>query len=59
MLKDRPREFTYEFVWFDGEEAVCGLGRVRQPGSPDNTYGSRYYVQAAKQGQGRSRRSRR
>ena len=22
VLKDQPREFTYEFVWFDGEEAV-------------------------------------
>ena len=26
MLKDQPREFTYEFVWFDGEEAVGRTG---------------------------------
>ena len=45
-----PREFTYELVWFDGEEAVCeGWDQCGGPGSPDNTYGSRYYVQAARQ----------
>ena len=54
-LKDRPREFTYELVWFDGEEAVCrgwddcGESRLNtwtpaKPGNPDNTYGSRHYV---------------
>ncbi len=41
-LKDQPREFTYEFVWFDGEEAV-----VAWDIDTDSTYGSRYYVQAA------------
>ena len=41
VLKDRPREFTYELVWFDGEEAVVNWQGL------DNTYGSRYYVQAA------------
>ncbi len=41
-LKDQPREFTYEFVWFDGEEAV-----VEWNIDTDSTYGSRYYVQAA------------
>jgi len=41
ILKDRPRELTYEFVWFDGEEAV------KEWTGDDNTYGSRYYVQAA------------
>jgi hypothetical protein len=47
-LKNRPREFSYEFVWFDGEEAFCpGWDDCGRPGSPDNTYGSRYYVQAA------------
>lgn len=46
-LKDRPREFTYEFVWLDGEEAFCpGWDDCGRPGSPDNTYGSRFYVQA-------------
>ncbi len=43
-LKDRPREFTYEFVWFDGEEAFVEWHLDR-----DSTYGSRYYVQAARQ----------
>lgn len=48
-LKTRPRDFTYEFVWFDGEEAVCeGWTQCGTPTSPDNTYGSRYYVQAAR-----------
>jgi hypothetical protein len=47
-LKDRPREFTYEFVWLDGEEAFCmDWNECGRPNSPDNTYGSRYYVQAA------------
>src|SRR5262249_33097622 len=32
-----------------GEEAVCtGWDECGSPASPDNTYGSRYYVQAAK-----------
>lgn len=44
VLKDQPREFTYEFVWFDGEEAV-----VEWDIDTDSTYGSRYYVQAAQQ----------
>lgn len=49
VLKDGPREFTYEFVWFDGEEAFCpGWDECAKPGAPDNTYGSRYYVEAAK-----------
>jgi glutaminyl-peptide cyclotransferase len=49
VLKDRAHEFTYEFVWFDGEEAVCeGWEECGRPGAPDNTYGSRYYVDAAK-----------
>ncbi len=41
-LKDRPRDYTYEFVWFDGEEAVVAWDIDK-----DSTYGSRYYVQAA------------
>lgn len=49
VLKTRPHEFTYEFVWFDGEEAVCReWSECGTPASPDNTYGSRHYVQAAK-----------
>ena len=48
-LKARPREFTYELIWLDGEEAFCpGWDECGKPGSPDNTYGSRYFVEAAK-----------
>ena len=48
VFKDRTREFTYEFVWLDGEEAFCmEWSECGKPGSPDNTYGSRYYVQSA------------
>ena len=43
VLKDQPREYTYEFVWFDGEEAVVSWVK-----GVDSTYGSRYYVQAGK-----------
>jgi Zn-dependent M28 family amino/carboxypeptidase len=48
VLKDRPREFTHEIVWFDGEEAFCReWSQCGRPGAPDNTYGSRHYVAAA------------
>lgn len=48
-LNARPREYTYELIWLDGEEAFCaGWDECGRPGSPDNTYGSRYFVQAAK-----------
>jgi Peptidase family M28 len=42
VLSARQNEFTFELVWFDGEEAV-----VEWTGS-DHTYGSRHYVQAAR-----------
>jgi Zn-dependent M28 family amino/carboxypeptidase len=49
VLKDRPREFTWELVWFDGEEAFCfDWYECGKPGAPDNTYGSRHYVAQAK-----------
>lgn len=49
VLKDRPREFTWEIVWFDGEEAFClDWYECGRPGAPDNTYGSRHYVEAAR-----------
>jgi len=49
VLKTRAHDFTYEVVWFDGEEAVCeGWDQCGTKASPDNTYGSRYYVQSAK-----------
>ena len=53
VLKTRPHEFTYEFIWFDGEEAFCfGWDECGRPGAPDNTYGSRYYVDAVKKANG-------
>jgi hypothetical protein len=40
-----PRRFTYRFVFFDGEEAVCReWDECGKPGAPDNTYGSRHHV---------------
>lgn len=43
VLKARPRpRYTFEFVFFDGEEA---WGEWREP---NHTYGSRHYVSAAK-----------
>jgi Zn-dependent M28 family amino/carboxypeptidase len=48
-LDARPRELTYEVVWFDGEEAFCaGWSDCGRAEAPDNTYGSRYYVQSAR-----------
>lgn len=43
VLKTRQNEFTIELLFFDGEEAVVEWGR-----NNDNTYGSRYYVDAAR-----------
>lgn len=44
VLKNRQNEFTIELLFLDGEEAVNVEWR-----DPDNTYGSKYYVQAARQ----------
>ena len=41
-LKTRQNEFTIELLFFDGEEAVVEWSRS------DSTYGSRYYVDAAR-----------
>jgi hypothetical protein len=44
-LSGGPRRFTYRFVFFDGEEAVCAeWDECGKPGAPDNTYGSRHHV---------------
>ncbi|HEV2883046.1 MAG TPA: M28 family metallopeptidase [Pyrinomonadaceae bacterium] len=41
----RKPHFTYWFVFFDGEEAVCReWSECTNAGAPDNTYGSRRYV---------------
>lgn len=41
----RQPEFTYRFVFFDGEEAFCKeWNQCSKPDQPDNTYGSRRYV---------------
>ncbi|MDX6614095.1 MAG: hypothetical protein QOD75_3281 [Blastocatellia bacterium] len=40
------RKYTIWFVFFDGEEAFCaGWEDCGKPRSPDNTYGSRHYVE--------------
>ena len=44
VLKARPHDFTIELLFLDGEEAVNTEWR-----DPDNTYGSHYYVRAARQ----------
>jgi hypothetical protein len=44
-LSGRPGRFTYRFVFFDGEEAVCReWDECGKPSAPDNTYGSRHHV---------------
>ncbi|MBA3806726.1 MAG: M28 family peptidase, partial [Acidobacteria bacterium] len=44
----KPR-FTYWFTFFDGEEAFCHeWEECNNAGSPDNTYGSRHYVEQLK-----------
>jgi Zn-dependent M28 family amino/carboxypeptidase len=43
VLRARPLEFTVELLFFDGEEAVVEWREG------DHTYGSRHYVQAARQ----------
>lgn len=49
VLAARDREFTWEIVFFDGEEAFCaGWSDCGRPGAPDNTYGSRHYVAEAR-----------
>jgi glutaminyl-peptide cyclotransferase len=44
VLKARRNAFTIELIFLDGEEAVVEWRE------PDHTYGSRHYVQAARQG---------
>ncbi|HEX8142535.1 MAG TPA: M28 family peptidase [Pyrinomonadaceae bacterium] len=47
--KGKPR-YTYWFVFFDGEEAFCKeWDQCSNAGSPDNTYGSRHFVQRLKE----------
>jgi hypothetical protein len=49
LALNQTREFTYEIIWFDGEEATCtGWSECGTALAPDNTYGSRHYVSAAK-----------
>ncbi|MEP7271331.1 MAG: M28 family metallopeptidase [Acidobacteriota bacterium] len=42
-----PRRWTYQFVFFDGEEAFCKEWSECLDGN-DNTYGSRHYVERLK-----------
>jgi Zn-dependent M28 family amino/carboxypeptidase len=49
VLKSRRNPLTIELLFLDGEEAVCeGWDDCGRKGFPDNTYGSRHYVQAGK-----------
>jgi len=48
-LKAQKHPLTIELLFLDGEEAVCtNWDDCSKPGAPDNTYGSRHYVDAAK-----------
>jgi hypothetical protein len=50
VLKNRRNPFTIELLFLDGEEAFCeNWGDCGRPGAPDNTYGSRHYVAAARE----------
>jgi glutaminyl-peptide cyclotransferase len=43
--QQKPK-LTYRLVFFDGEEAFCEeWDQCSKPGAPDNTYGSRHYVE--------------
>jgi Zn-dependent M28 family amino/carboxypeptidase len=49
VLKARRNPLTIDLVFLDGEEAVCANWTdCGTPGAPDNTYGSRHYVETAK-----------
>jgi len=49
VLKARKNPFTIELVFLDGEEASCeNWSDCGTAAAPDNTYGSRHYVDAAK-----------
>ncbi len=49
VLKARRNPMTIDLVFLDGEEAFCpNWDECGRPGAPDNTYGSRHYVDAAK-----------
>ena len=51
VLKARRNALTMELLFLDGEEAFClNWDECGRPGAPDNTYGSRHYVMAGKQG---------
>jgi len=42
-------KLTYWFVFFDGEEALCrDWDQCGKPDAPDNTYGSRHFVEKLK-----------
>jgi Peptidase family M28 len=45
LMATKPK-FTYWLVFFDGEEAFCeNWDDCGKPDAPDNTYGSRHYVE--------------
>lgn len=46
LAASRRPHFSYRFVFFDGEEAFCAeWDECAKPNAPDNTYGSRRYVE--------------
>ena len=46
VLTTTKPKFTYWLVFFDGEEAFCeNWDDCGKPDAPDNTYGSRHYVE--------------
>ncbi|HKR59095.1 MAG TPA: M28 family peptidase [Pyrinomonadaceae bacterium] len=46
VLSTTKPKFTYWLVFFDGEEAFCeNWDDCGKPDAPDNTYGSRHYVE--------------
>jgi glutaminyl-peptide cyclotransferase len=50
VLKSRKNLLTIELLFLDGEEAFCeNWTDCGRPGAPDNTYGSRHYVAAARE----------
>ena len=51
VLQARPNALTIELLFLDGEEAFCSnWDECGRPGAPDNTYGSRHYVNVGKRG---------
>jgi glutaminyl-peptide cyclotransferase len=57
LATNNPKpKFTYWLTFFDGEEAFCSSwDECSKPGAPDNTYGSRHFVEKLKKANETSR----